>query len=285
MDIHRKNLNLNSSFFLILLLFFFTFSPGCQLKPEVDNVSSNEKTGVSLDTTPPTPAFDTLPIDRRAEYIMGKFDPATHPGFVPLDESYTDRPGMQLRSDTYHYFLMMAEHAALDTIKLVIRSATRNFDQQKSIWERKWEGKTLLEDRLDARQISDPAERARAILRYSSMPGTSRHHWGTDVDLNAFTNKYFEEGEGKRIYDWLLSHASTYGFCQPYTSKDNGRTGYEEEKWHWSFTPVSAVLTQVAKTTLANTDIQGFLGADQAGTIGVIENYVLGIDQSCHEPH
>lgn len=275
---------MSSRFALVLLVFSIIFSPGCQMNPETDNESSNEETTLSpQDVVLHTPSFDTMPIDRSVNYIMGKFDPATYPGFVSLDETYTDRPGMHLRSDTYNYFLRMAEHAASDSIKLIIRSATRNFDQQKSIWERKWEGKTLLEDRHDARQFTDPAERALAILRYSSMPGTSRHHWGTDIDLNAFTNKYFEQGEGKRIYDWLLSHASTYGFCQPYTSKENGRTGYQEEKWHWSFTPVSAVLTQVAKTTLSNNDIQGFLGAEQAGAISVIENYVLGIDQSCHE--
>ncbi|NJK84501.1 MAG: M15 family metallopeptidase [Saprospiraceae bacterium] len=44
----------------------------------------------------------------------------------------------------------------------------------------------------------NPQERALKILKYSSMPGTSRHHWGTDIDLNSFSNSYFEQGEGKK---------------------------------------------------------------------------------------
>ncbi|MBK8672515.1 MAG: D-alanyl-D-alanine carboxypeptidase family protein [Bacteroidetes bacterium] len=30
------------------------------------------------------------------------------------------------------------------------------------------------------------------------MPGSSRHHWGTEVDINALSNAYFSTGEGKK---------------------------------------------------------------------------------------
>jgi zinc D-Ala-D-Ala carboxypeptidase len=55
-------------------------------------------------------------------------------------------------------------------------------------------------------------------MQYSSMPGTSRHHWGTDVDLYALDDIYFTYGDGKIVYDWLLANAANYGFCQPYTA-------------------------------------------------------------------
>ncbi len=64
------------------------------------------------------------------------------------------------------------------------------------------------------------------------MPG-ARHHWGTDFDLNALNNAYFNTKDGKRIYDWLTQHAAEFGFCQPYTAKggpDGRPIGYEEEK-------------------------------------------------------
>ena len=32
------------------------------------------------------------------------------------------------------------------------------------------------------------------------MPSTSRHHWGTDLDLNNLNNSYFTSGKGKKIY-------------------------------------------------------------------------------------
>ena len=82
-------------------------------------------------------------------------------------------------------------------------------------------------------EVPEPVERARMILTYSSMPGTSRHHWGTDMDLNKDNNGYFATGEGLKVYEWLQAHAHEYGFCQPYTPKGPNRPeGYNEEKWH-----------------------------------------------------
>ena len=37
-----------------------------------------------------------------------------------------------------------------------------------------------------------PFERALDLLRYSSMPGSSRHHWGTDVDVHSLDPETFE---------------------------------------------------------------------------------------------
>ena len=71
------------------------------------------------------------------------------------------------------------------------------------------------------------------------MPGTSRHHWGTDFDINQLNNTYYTKGEGLIIYQWLKKNANKYGFAQPYTEQ---RTeGYKEEKWHWSYLPLAKI--------------------------------------------
>jgi len=106
--------------------------------------------------------------------------------------------------EAYEAWKKMHAAAAKDGVNLIIISATRNFDYQKGIWERKWndakyKGKTDTETALN-------------ILKYSSMPGTSRHHWGTDVDFNSVTPSYFTSGNGKKVYTWLLKNAATYGF-------------------------------------------------------------------------
>ncbi len=216
-------------------------------------------------------------------YIQGKFDPETHPEFVEIDTTYADRPGMYLRKDTYQAYRQMYRAAREDGIDLVIRSATRNFEYQKGIWERKWTGETKIENGKDASvAYTDPVDRALAILKYSSMPGTSRHHWGTDIDLNAFENTWFESGDGLKVYEWLTANASTYGFCQPYTAKGESRPhGYEEEKWHWSFKPISARLTLMASRQLEDSGITGFQGSETAEDIGVVEKYVLGVNAAC----
>lgn len=216
-----------------------------------------------------------------ADYIMGKINPQNHPDFKELSTKHASAKGMYLRKDAYAAFIKMFDAAQKDGIKLVIRSATRPFNHQKRIWEGKWTGARLVKGRNLSKTTADHNDRALKILEYSSMPGTSRHHWGTDMDFNAFVNSYFEKGQGKKEYDWLIANAPTYGFCQPYTSKKEGRTGYEEEKWHWSYLPISTQLTDTAADILKDSMITGFKGSHTASDIEVVKNYVLGINGAC----
>mgnify|MGYP000886283321 CR=1 FL=1 len=215
-------------------------------------------------------------------YLMGRFTTSKHPDFTSVDLKHGNREGLYLRFDTYEAFIRMYDAAMKDGVKLTIISAARSFDYQKSIWEAKWSGKRLVNGRNLALTISDPVERAREILTYSSMPGTSRHHWGTDLDLNSMDPKYYETEAGKKIYQWLKTNAGTYGFCQPYCAKGEGRsTGYEEEKWHWSYLPVSVKCTKAYAEKVTYGDISGFSGSAGAEQLRVIEDYVLGINTAC----
>lgn len=216
-------------------------------------------------------------------YIMGKFDPAVHPDFTEIAPKYASAKGMYMRQDAFEAFKSMFEAAQKDGVNLKIVSAARNFDRQTQIWNNKWSGRTLVEGGVNlARDVVDPVERARRILRFSSMPGTSRHHWGTDIDLNALEDGWFLEGEGKRVYEWLNTNADDFGYCQTYTVKNADRpNGYEEEKWHWTYTPVSRLILQSARLILANHNLNGFEGCEVASELGILENYVLGINPSC----
>ncbi|MEP7323260.1 MAG: M15 family metallopeptidase [Saprospiraceae bacterium] len=221
----------------------------------------------------PIKSIDTL------QYIMGKFEPAKHPLFTKIPSAYSVKTEY-LRKETLEAFIMMANAAQKDGIKLKILSATRNFNAQKTIWENKWTGKTLVGKGQNlAKTQKDPVKRAQIILEYSSMPSTSRHHWGTDMDLNSLSNDYFASGEGKKIYDWLTGHAAAFGFCQPYTA---GRlNGYHEEKWHWTYMPVSKPLTDFCQKKMFNNKITGFLGSQTAPTIDIVKKYMLGINPEC----
>ena len=272
----------------LLLLFFCTLlmvqcgntPPAPPEAPPVPTVQAVQQTEVP----PPT---DQLPVLSDSvlsiAYVMGQFDPTERADFVRMAPPFAEDESMYLRKDTYTAFQKMHTAALLDSVQLTIRSATRNFDRQKQIWEAKWTGKRKIEGGKDATQAwPEPLPRALTILKWSSMPGTSRHHWGTDIDLNAFENEYFESGRGKREYDWLVAHAGDFGFCQVYSAKGKHRpNGYNEEKWHWSYIPVAHQLTNYARQHLRDSLIAGFEGAVTAREVGMVEKFVLGIAPEC----
>ena len=215
--------------------------------------------------------------------IIGLLPPSQDSSFTSIAKKHADREGLYMHAEAYSAFKKMYNAAKQDGINLEIKSAARNFDYQKNIWEKKWTGKTILSSGEDAsKAFPDSKNRALKILEYSSMPGTSRHHWGTDIDLNNFNNEWFESGEGLKIYNWLEKHAHEYGYCRPYTEKGEGRpNGYNEEKWHWSYTPISNLYTKYAAQNLTNEQISGFMGSEVANEINVVQNYILGINQNC----
>ncbi len=179
-------------------------------------------------------------------YLTGRFNPAKHKGFVKLTKTALPSSGNHhyLRAETVKALLQMYRDLKKDhpEAKFWIQSSTRNWYSQKAIWERQWNGKTLVGGKNLSKSLRDPEKRARRILQYSSMPGTSRHHWGTDFDICVLKNRYYETGNGAVIYRWLKINASRYGFCQPYTA--DRTEGYKEERWHWSYVPLSSRFRQ-----------------------------------------
>ena len=200
--------------------------------------------------------------------LLGKVDYKENPEFVEVSSHHATKT-MFLNREVYKAFVEMFEKARRDGIKLQIVSGARNFEHQKAIWERKWQRLADL----------DPHSRTQKILEFSSMPTTSRHHWGTDIDLNKLENSYFESGRGKAEYEWLVKNAPNFGFYQVYTSKNSGRTGYSEEKWHWSYLPLANTYLNAYNRTINYEDIQGFEGASFAQEHHMIARYVNGISE------
>ena len=124
-----------------------------------------------------------------------------------------------------------------------------------------------------------PVDRALDILRFSSMPGSSRHHWGTDVDMHSLEPGDFEQGEGARTLAWLRTHARDFGFVEVYTPEAN-RPGYQPEAWHWSYAPLSVPFLQAlneASIEEKRTVFEGFDGAFLADSVDILGRYVNGV--------
>ena len=203
------------------------------------------------------------------EELLGKINPASNSSFSLVPEEYCNKSGIYLRNEVLEAFLMLRQLAEDEGITLIIISGTRSFNHQKSIWDRKW-GRTRY---MGWQEI----DKAIDILTYSSMPGTSRHHWGTDIDFNSLENSYFDAGDGLKVYEFLKRCGEELGFKQVYTSKKDGRTGYEEEKWHWSYMPTSSVMLEKYNKLVSIQDLGGFNGSQVADSLQIIDNFVNGI--------
>lgn len=210
------------------------------------------------------------------EYLVGKHDYYNDSLFTEIPAHMAYRTKMYLLDDVYDAYFKMYQAAKKDGVSLKIISAARTFEEQKWIWEDKW--------KKNKAQFPADTSLSKYIMQYSAMPGTSRHHWGTEVDLNSTSDSYFATATGAKVYEWLVNHAGTYGFCQTYDNKGMSRhSGYNEEKWHWSYFPISdSLLTQYAKM-VQYAHIQGFSGDNTAKELDVISNYVLSISHECEK--
>ncbi|MDA0677809.1 MAG: M15 family metallopeptidase [Bacteroidetes bacterium] len=125
---------------------------------------------------------------------------------------------------------------------LVIKpvSSYRSYQRQKDIFESKY-------DRFIKEGLA-PSDALEKIVEYSTIPGTSRHHWGTDIDIiqggvavqgDVLLEEHFDtDGAFSELQDWLTDHASKYGFYVVYTNNEN-RKGFKYEPWHLSYKPES----------------------------------------------
>ncbi len=207
------------------------------------------------------------------DWLMGHIDYSQDRKFQKLAKKHIDvSHDLYLHKQAYWAFRKMYEAAKIDGVTLAVLSAGRNFSDQKLIWEKKWKQQT----------IAKAVKRAQNVLEYSSMPGTSRHHWGTDIDMNSFSLTYYETEEGIKTYGWLQKNAKYFGFCQVYNQKNDQRIyGYKEEKWHWSYMPLARNLIEAYHQQIDYEDIQGFQGAGTAKSIQILEKYVFHINPKC----
>lgn len=154
--------------------------------------------------------------------VSGMVPPSKNPRFVRLPNSIAHKTEF-LQKNVAHDLQRMVIAAQKDGVRLRVISGFRSFEHQKSIWQRKWH--TFTGEKNDTARV-------RRILRYSTPPAFSRHHWGTDVDLNSLKLAYWASADGRKTLDWLRKNAHRFGFCEVYSG--NRTSGHTSEMWHWS---------------------------------------------------
>jgi LAS superfamily LD-carboxypeptidase LdcB len=183
-------------------------------------------------------------------------------------------PPCTLHADAMAAFFSLRREARKDGFDVAAISSFRDFDRQLAIWNGKYNGTRPMLDAdgraLDAGALS-PAERVSAILEWSALPGASRHHWGTDMDLvdrNAIPagysvqltpGEFSSEGPFGRLSAWLDGNAGRFGFFRPFQGV---LSGVRAEPWHFSFAPTAeparrALTAAVLREALAGADLGG----------------------------
>ncbi|WP_220348008.1 M15 family metallopeptidase [Thalassotalea euphylliae] len=186
-----------------------------------------------------------------------------------------------INHQVYHAWQSMVEAAAHEQLTLTLASSFRSFERQLSIWNRKFHGELpvldINEQAVNMSSRSD-LEKIKAIMLFSALPGASRHHWGTDLDVYASNLlgdnqalkleqwEYQAGGPMHRLSTWLAKHASDFGFFFPY---DKYRGGVAVEPWHIShFDSASDFQASLTLNCLADCIAQ----AEIAGKSAILSN-------------
>ncbi|MFV0478391.1 MAG: M15 family metallopeptidase [Parahaliea sp.] len=167
--------------------------------------------------------------------------------------------GHRLLTPVAEAFCRLQKKAALDGFELAIASSFRSFGRQLAIFNGKASGCRPVHDdrgRAVAMTELDGLGQLQAILRYSALPGASRHHWGTDLDIydaaaipadysvQLVPEEVADTGFFGPLHCWLderMAAGESEGFYRPY-GEDKG--GVAPERWHLSYASVASVYEQ-----------------------------------------
>jgi LAS superfamily LD-carboxypeptidase LdcB len=202
--------------------------------------------------------------------------------------------GFALHKHVVTPFLRLRQEALSAGFELKVVSSFRDFDRQVTIWNEKFTGRRLMVDAagrpLEAASMA-AQERIAAILLWSALPGASRHHWGTDVDLvdaraippgyrvRLASDEFAPSGPFAPLAAWLDQHASRFGFFRPFRGV---LSGVQAEPWHLSFAPVAeparrSLTPAVLRHALTAAAIEGKASVLD-GLNGLHARYVSAID-------
>ena len=164
-----------------------------------------------------------------------------------------------LQAQAMKAFQGLQQSAVKNGFNLQPASSFRDFARQQLIWNGKFNGERKVHDdagnALDLSRLDD-WQKAQAILRWSALPGASRHHWGTEIDI--FDPDLLPQGQPLQLEPWeyekggyffelsefLTENLPHFDFSLPFmqmpAEKKIGR-----EPWHISYIPLAEKAKQL----------------------------------------
>ena len=164
-----------------------------------------------------------------------------------------------LQAQAINAFQGLQQSAVKHGFNLQPASSFRDFARQQLIWNGKFNGERKVHDdagnALDLSRLDD-WQKAQAILRWSALPGASRHHWGTEIDifdpdllpqdqsLQLEPWEYEKGGYFFELSEFLTENLPHFDFSLPFmqmpAEKKIGR-----EPWHISYMPLAEKAKQL----------------------------------------
>lgn len=164
-----------------------------------------------------------------------------------------------LQAQAINAFQGLQQSAVKHGFNLQPASSFRDFARQQLIWNGKFNGERKVHDdvgnALDLSRLDD-WQKSQAILRWSALPGASRHHWGTEIDI--FDPDLLPQGQSLQLEPWeyeqggyffelsefLSENLPHFDFNLPFmqmpAEKKIGR-----EPWHISYMPLAEKAKQL----------------------------------------
>lgn len=209
--------------------------------------------------------FSAIGISLLPQFLLGQNTTKFTRDFLIGKETQNfEGSGYKMHPQAHQAFIKMKAEAAKQGIVLEVVSAYRSFARQKQIFEGKYNRFT--------QQGMTSLQAIKKIIEYSTIPGTSRHHWGTDIDIidrngsprpsSVLQAQHFHgEGPFCNMKEWMNKNASRFGFIEVYTNNAQ-RKGFKYEPWHFSYAPVSVPALKAyqaldIKEILLDENIQG----------------------------
>ena len=218
--------------YLILSASISSISPSCAQKQE--NAATDKVTNIS-----DTISAQNLEQERQFsdDQLLGRANPTMKGKDYKLLPKVADA------------FEKMKAEAKKAGFNVHVVSSYRNYTYQNGIWERKY--------KANKNAGLTNAKNIQKIIEYSTIPGTSRHHWGTDLDIidtskgfpkDPLNEKHFNQGgQMHEFKKWLDENAVKFGFYLVYTN-DANRKGFNYEPWHFSYKKISQPMLKEYQT-------------------------------------
>ena len=208
------------------------------------------------------------------DFLLGKLKPKLYGN------------GYRLLWSAHQAFLEMDAAARKEGMRIRVVSSYRSFNHQNLIWTRKYK-------KYRSRKLT-PKTAVEYNIRYTAIPGSSRHHWGTEIDVvdgSIKTSRYplsTKNFHGYGIYkdfrEWMDENAHKFGFIRVYTN-DHTRKGFKYEPWHYSYAQLAKpLLREYSERDLQNILKKQQLLGKQYFTEDFISKYkknnILGINEN-----